>query len=302
MNFVEEAKKIPLIISIEPLSLTKEIKEKLGEHYARVAENNVRHINAYRILYRSQGHMVVGFVVEPKKGAHLPGIIYNRGGSGDFGIIRIGHLFVFFPATLARNGYVVITTQYSGNDGSEGIDEMGGSDIMDVLNLYKILQKYSRVDSKKIGMYGLSRGGTMAYLALAKVKWLKAVVTVGGAADYISAEKFRPEMKKHFKKMFGGSIEEKKKRSAIYWVHAFNKKTPVLLMHGLADWRVNPLDSIELAKRMYKEKLPYRLVLFEGNDHIVSESTAEAERLTLDWFERFVKNNEELPNTKPHGK
>lgn len=118
--------------------------------------------------------------------------------------------FFGLPAELALQGYIVIASQYSGNAGSEGKDEMGGSDIEDVLALQKILKKYPRANAEKIGMYGPSRGGTMAYLALSKVKWLKAVVTVGAPTNLIRQEKLRPEMKEHFKKMLGGVLQKKR--------------------------------------------------------------------------------------------
>jgi len=133
------------------------------------------------------------------------------------------------------------------------------------------------------------------------VKWIKAAVTVGALTDFIRQEKLRSEMKAHFKKMFGGSLEEKKKRSAVFWAHLFHKKTPILIMHGSADWRVSPLDSIDLVQKLLKLGIPHRFVLFEGNDHGLSEHIDESVKMTISWFDRYVKNNEKLPDTKPHG-
>ena len=108
----------------------------------------------------------------PKKRAtRAPTIVYNRGGSGEFGAIRIGWLFTGTIAALARAGYIVIASQYSGVAGGEGVDEMGGSDLQDVLNLHKIIKGLSFCDAKRIGMYGFSRGGIMTYRALREVRW-----------------------------------------------------------------------------------------------------------------------------------
>jgi dipeptidyl aminopeptidase/acylaminoacyl peptidase len=76
----------------------------------------------------------------------------------------------------------------------------------------------------------------------------------------------------------------------------------MLLMHGTADWRVNPLDSIHMAEKLYKNKIPYKLVVFDGADHGLTEYKSESNRLMLEWFDRFVKNSEPLPSLKPHGK
>lgn len=108
-------------------------------------------------------------------------------------------------------------------------------------------------------------------------------------------------MKEHFKKMFGGGLEEKKKRSAIFWTNLFYKKTPILIMHGGADWRVSSFDSIELSQKLLELYIPHRLVIFEGASHGLSEHAEESTKMTLSWFARFLKNNESLPDTKLHG-
>lgn len=281
--------------------ITAKLRKRFGSLLGEVTKNR-RHMTAYRFAYTSQDHAVVGYIVVPKKCAtRAPTIIYNRGGSGEFGAIRIGWLFTGTIAALARAGYVVIASQYSGVAGGEGVDEMGGADLHDVLSLQKIIKGLSFCDTKKIGMYGASRGGMMTYLSLARVSWIKAAVTVGGLANLIRGEKLRPEMKKLYIQMFGSALQEKKKRSAVFWAHAFHKKTPVLIMHGSADWRVSPLDSIELAKQLYENRVPYRFVLFEGGDHGLSEHENESTEMTLSWFERFLKNQEPLPKLKPHG-
>lgn len=293
--------KIPGVLEVNRIHFTKEHEQLVGPITAKIAKKNEKSIFVYKITYRSQGHKVVGFIAEPRTGESLPCVIYNRGGSGEFALLKSGIFFLRLPADLALNGYIVIATQYSGNGGSEGKDEMGGSEIEDVLVLQKILKKYSRANANKIGMYGPSRGGTMAYLALAKVKWLKTVVTVGAPTNFIRQEKLRPEMKEHFKKMFGGTLEEKKKRSAILWTHLFYKKTPILIMHGGSDWRVSPLDSMELSQKLLDLHIPHRLVIFEGASHGLSEHLNESTKLTLNWFDRFLKNDEVLPDTKLHG-
>mgnify|MGYP001598649266 FL=1 len=293
--------KIPGILEVKRILITEEFEKLVGPVVAQTAKQNAQNIFVYKIIYRSQGHKVVGFMAEPRIGENLPCVIYNRGGSGEFGVLKIGMFFFRLPAELAMQGYIVIASQYSGNAGSEGKDEMGGSDIEDVLVLQKILKNYSRANAKKIGMQGGSRGGSMTYLALSKVKWIKAAVTVGAPTNLLREEKLRPEKKAHFKKMFGGSLAEKKKRSAIFWSHLFPKKTPLLVIHGASDWRVSPLDSLELSQKLLALHVPHRLVLFEGADHGLTEHTKESNQMIISWFDRFLKNDEPLPNTKLHG-
>lgn len=204
---------------------------------------------------------------------------------------------------LPEQGYIVIASQYSGGGpGSEGCDEFGGSDIQDVLNLYKILKGHPRANANAVGMYGHSRGGLMTYRALANVTWIRAAVSIAAPSDEVSAPQFRKGWGAHQKKMYGGSRKEQIARSALYWTHKFPKHTPLLIMHGTADWRVNPLDSIKLAEKLHKARVPFRLVMFEGADHGLSEVKDEKTKLALAWFDRFLKQREKVPDLKPHGK
>ncbi|MCC7357497.1 prolyl oligopeptidase family serine peptidase [Candidatus Uhrbacteria bacterium] len=298
---------IPLITHSETVRFDDELRAnylagKNGEAIADAAFKNSQQVRATRIVYTSNKHAVVGFMIEPldAKGK-LPCIIVNRGGSGDFGKITKENIFSNL-AVIAAWGYIVIASQYSGNDGSEGKDEFGGADLEDIFILYKILQRYAKADTSRIGMYGASRGGMMTYMCLARVKWIKAAITVAGIADLFRNQKLRPEMKLNFKKMFGGKSEDMKKRSAVYWVNKFSKKTPVLMLHGSADWRVSPEDSLDMSREMLREKIPHRFVLLEGADHGLTEFRKYRFDIVQKWFDRFVKESGELPNLKPHGK
>jgi len=93
-----------------------------------------------------------------------------------------------------------------------------------------------------------------------------------------------------------------KERSAVFWADKISKSTPILILHGTADWRVIPQMSLKLAGEFLKVKQPFRLIMFEGGDHALSEFGKEVFYYTKVWFKRFLKNNEPLPNLTPHGK
>lgn len=301
---LKELLNIPNILEVKRLFLDYKVKQNLDYNFLKKAENNSKRIFVYRIIYKSNGKKIVGYIVEPKKGKDLPCIIWNRGGSRDFGAIRVSQLFGGFStiASLALQGYVVIATQYPGVDGGEGLDNMGSEDDIDsILDLYKILKKYKRADSKNVGMYGHSRGAMMTYMCLTKVNWLKAAVAISGPTDEINSPKFRKGWEEHQVNMYGGSKKDKKKRSAIYFADKISSKTPLLIMHGTSDWRVNPLDSINLAHKLQENKKPYRLIMYEGADHGLTEVYEHYTSEAINWFNRFIKNKEKFPNLKPHG-
>lgn len=299
---LEELKKIPQIVEIKRVYLTDEIKKLLGENLAKEAEENSKNLFVYKIIYKSRGKKIVSYIVEPTKGEKLPCIIYNRGGSRDFGAIKIGSLFGLTIANLAMNGYIVIATQYRGVAGGEGIDKMGSEeDIASILDLYNILKQYRRADTAKVGMYGHSRGGMMVYMCLARVKWLKATVAVASPSDELNSDNFRKDWAEHQKRMYGGSLKEKKRRTALLWADKFCKKTPLLIMHGTSDWRVNPLNSIQLAEKLHRYKIPFKFIMYEGADHGLTEVSNEYKKEAINWFDRYLKRGEKLPNLKPHG-
>ena len=261
-------------------------------------------VEASEIFYLSDGLKVKGFYIRPKRGGPHPCVIYNRGGNREFGAI-VGKTVASLLCRIASWGYIVVASQYRGNDGGEGREEFGGADINDVLNLFQLLDKDPQADSSRIGMYGGSRGGMMTCLALAKTDRVKAAVIRCGASDLTDWKEDRSDMVEVYRDLIPGFDEDPEgtlvARSAVYWPERLCKTTPILIMHGTADWRVNPKSSLKLAEGLLKTRHPFRLVLLEGADHALSEFLEERNRLTKDWLDRYVKNGEPLPNLEPHG-
>ena len=263
-------------------------------------------INIYDITYLSDGLKVKGFMVTPKREGNYPCIIYNRGGNRDFGSLKIAH-GVFILGQLAKEGYVVIASQYRGNGGGEGQEEFGGKDVNDVLNLVDVLVEVKGADTTNIGMYGWSRGGMMTYIALTKTNRIKAAAVGGAMADSFSSIADRPDMETGVYAELIPNYEANKqaeleKRSAIKWADKFSKEVPILMLHGTSDWRVKPENSLNMALEFEKYRVPYRLIMFEGGDHGLSEHRDEVNQQVLNWFNKYLKNKEPLPNMEYHGR
>lgn len=265
-----------------------------------------RRLEIEEITYLSQGLKVKGFIVFPKKRrGKLPCIIYNRGGHGDFSDLWPMQVYRIM-SWIADHGYVVMGSRYRGNGGGEGREDYGGNDVHDVTNLIPVLRKIPFADTNRIGMVGASRGGMMTYLALRKLRNLKAAAIIGGSSDLIRQRKTRPRMERYvFRKYIHSRgrayLTALRQRSVVYWPEKIAPKTPLLLQHGTADWRVDPEDSIRLTQALIKLRRPVRLSLYEGADHGLEEVLDESRAELLDWLDRFVKRTEKIPNTKPHG-
>jgi len=303
MNKILKNKKF---VNIKEIYFTPELKKKLqvvlGVKRAKEAEKNSKKIEGFQFTYLSSGKKISGLLSIPKKhaGKKIPCIIYNRGGNKDFGLLRPGALFSNM-GRLAVEGYVVIASQYSGNSLSEGKDEFGGKDVDDIIAIHNLLKTIPFADTKKIGMYGGSRGGMMTFLVLKRVKWIKVVCIKSGLYNLPRNAKLRPEMKKVFKETFGGSKKDMVKRSVEYWADKIPKNIPILMLHGSSDWRTNPISALETSKQFIKHNVPHSLVLFEGADHFLTEVSNEEDRLIISWFNKYLKDNKSLPNLKLHG-
>lgn len=289
------------IISKEPLVLTDSIKTRLAKSIP-----DLDSVQFSKITYLSDGLKVTGYVAEPKKEGKYPCIISNRGGNRDFG--EWTPLSVaFFMGKMANWGYIVVASQYRGNDGGEGVEQFGGDDVNDVLNLVPVLNQLPKADTTRVGIEGGSRGGMMTYLAMKKSCKFKAAVVVAGLADAHLNIKNRPEMEERvFSELVPNYSTDKEnqlnQRSAVQWADEMCKTTPLLIMHGSADWRVSPEESLNLVNKLYKYKHPTRFILFEGADHGIREFRDDVFYEMKRHFDLYLKDEHPLPDMEPHGR
>ncbi|MBW1294385.1 alpha/beta hydrolase family protein [Aquimarina litoralis] len=270
----------------------------------------LENVDMYEISYMSDGLKIQAFAAIPKKEGKHPVIIYNRGGNRDFGALQLFRGEMKLPAAyvfskLASEGYVVIGCNYRGSGKSEGMEEFGGSDVNDILNLTKVIEELPKVDTTRIGMYGWSRGGMMTYIALTKTDVIKAAVVGGAKSDLRTID--RPEMEKGvYEELIPNYLQNKKeeleKRSAIVWADKFSKNVPILLLHGNSDWRVKSTNSLQLALEFEKYRIPYRLKVYEGADHGITQFRDERDQDVLNWFDTYLKGDTPLPNMEFHGR
>lgn len=257
------------------------------------------------ITYRSGGLKIQGYVMQPQQPGKYPCVIFCRGGHEDFGQIDV--LYTSVLADIANHGYVVIASQLRGTPGSEGKDEFGGADTLDVINCIPALSYLPKADTSRIGLYGISRGGMNALQVLRSQKRIRAAVINSGAVDAFANLK-RRDGEGFEKEIYEGLIPNYRKdkqrqlelRSAVYWPGKVCKTTPVLIMQGSADWRTEAGPALELARKLYELKHPTRFVLVEGGTHGLRGGPLR-DYLLYDWLDRYVRDRAPLPNLELHG-
>jgi len=287
---------IAALILTRPKSLLEQNLDLLKNSDGRIVScelldvGSEYNVNCYRLRYLSDGLEVVGFLIKPRQGDGYPAVIFNRGGQLEYGKIDNWTL-AYLSYAVSHENYVVVASQYRGNDGGQGREEFGGSDVNDVLNLIPMLESLPFIDSNKIAMVGFSRGGMMTYMAITMTDKIKAACVVAGITDLSQLYNDRPDVRQILIELIGGTPEEKeneyKERSAYYWPEKIN--TPVLIIHGGADVMVNVNQAEKLAGELENLGKTYELIIYPGAGHEFSENMTFQDILhrTREWFENY---------------
>jgi dipeptidyl aminopeptidase/acylaminoacyl peptidase len=242
-----------------------------------------------RIKYWSDCLKIFGYIWKPQntQGKKLPLIIFNRGGSLELSKLTplCGLRWGFY--NFLANGFVVIGSQYRGNDGGQGKEEFGGADVNDVLNLIPLVKSLEYIDTNNIFMLGESRGGMTTYLALKRGIKVNAVAVIGGLSDLAANLSTFPELLPRWEKIIPTLKQSQDKclrdRSAVFWVDKLD--VPILVLHGSADWRANlETQSLALVHQLQVHQKAYQLIVYNADDHSLSFNRQESEQQIIKWF------------------
>lgn len=253
-----------------------------------------------KIIYLSDGLKVKGYIsYQLDKSKKYPCVIWNRGGIGNKGAIDSFTARGIF-GQLASWGYVVLATQYRGNDGGEGLDEFGGNDVNDVLNLIPLADEIENADSTRWGIEGWSRGGMMTYLTLMQnpnfsakggyASGVKCAVIVGGISDFKNYVETSENRIAIYKNIFGEKDLEKnlEERTILNFVDKL-PNIPYLIIHGKSDETVSVEQSIRMAEKLEELNYDYKLVLFEEGDHYIKKHRKAVDEMRRKWYEKYLK-------------
>lgn len=205
----------------------------------------------------------------------------------------------------AANGYFVFYPNYRGSTGrglefamsSQG--DMAGAEFDDIVQGVDELIAENIADSARIGVTGGSYGGyaTGWFSTRYTDRFAAGVMFVGisnniskwGTSD-IPEELFLVHARERIWNDYMGFLE----RSPIYYAGQAN--TPLLILAGKEDTRVDPGQSYELYRHIKtRTDTPVRLVLYPGEGHGNTNATAQYDYnlRMMRWFNQYLKGEQE---------
>ncbi len=250
------------------------------------------------------GLMLEGILIRPldeKPGQRYPLILCVHGGPE--GHRSNGWLTRYSgPGQVgAARGYAVFYPNYRGST-ARGVEfsklgqgDYAGKEFDDLIDAVDHLIGMGLVDEKKVGITGGSYGGfATAWCSTYHSHRFAAGVMFVGISDHISKfgttdipqEMFLVHSRKYPWEDWEFFLE----RSPVY--HAQKGHTPLLIMGGKNDTRVDPSQSMELYRYLkVLGKAPVRLVRYPGEGHGNRKSGARYDYNVrmIRWFDHYLK-------------
>jgi dipeptidyl aminopeptidase/acylaminoacyl peptidase len=203
-----------------------------------------------------------------------------------------------YALPLAAAGFAVFLPNYRGSTGRGqeftrmNVGDPAGAEFEDILRGVDHCTSIGVAVPDRIGVTGGSYGGYLTGWAVCTTARFAAGVMVSGLVDMLSCHLTCNHAFSEF--IFGGdhrdpsSLELFMDRSPI--THLAGATTPTLILHGAED-QCTPLGQAEeLYQGLVLNGVPTELVVYprEGHGFREREHAADAQRRTVEWFERHL--------------
>lgn len=263
----------------------------------------------YVVSYLSDGLKIYALLTvpwEPKPPTGYPVVIFNHGYIPP-DQYRTTERYVAYVDAFARNGYIVVKSDYRGHGSSEGDPVSAYGDpgyVIDVLNAVASARRYPDADPNRVGMWGHSMGGYITLRAMVANQDIKAgVIWAGVVASYAemfnswfrrgagptstSARSWRTDLVDQY-----GTPAE----NPAFWdtlsANAYLPELtgPVQIHHGTGDSTVPYVYSTLLDEQIRAVGEVSELYLYPNDDHNIATNRDDALTLSVVFFNRYVKN------------
>jgi dipeptidyl-peptidase-4 len=197
-----------------------------------------------------------------------------------------------FKQYMAQQGFVVFTLDNRGSSRRERkftdviYGELGKHEVEDQLTGIDWLGKQSFVDAKRVGVFGWSYGGYMTLRLLeAGSDKIAMGVSVAPVTDWSLYDT-------HYTEQFVGATPKSNpkayEQSGVF-AHLDGLKSPLLLIHGMADDNVLFTNSTRLIDALVNRNVKFELMTYPGAKHGISSRSGQ--RHVYGMIEGFFKKN-----------
>jgi dipeptidyl aminopeptidase/acylaminoacyl peptidase len=176
---------------------------------------------------------------------------------------------------FTSRGFAVVDVNYAGSTGcGRGYRERltgqwGVLDVADCLDAARFLVEAGEVDGRRLVISGPSAGGFTALGALASEELFAVGVSRFGIADLETFRHQAPKFQAHeLDRLVGPYPEAAATYRARSPLHAVDRiARPVLLVHGLEDTVVPPMQAQVMAEALERRGIRHVLLAFPGEGH-----------------------------------
>lgn len=258
------------------------------------------------ISFDNEGLTLFGMLHLPAAEPRYPCVVFLHGYTGD----RIGDhcLLVKAARELCKHGIACLRFDFRGSGESQGsfADITVDGEISDTHAAIRHLRDYEEIDTTRIGLVGLSLGGSVAAcvsvrdsirsLALwAPAAFVDYMVERGGQIvkdPYVwLPPSYQEAIKRRGKVDIGGFVRGKPYFESIRQTDPLREiakyNGPVLIIHGREDEVVSPMNSEVLYDTVKGRR---RLIIIDDADHAFSSAHWERQVIeeTRLWFEQTL--------------
>ncbi|HET6546434.1 MAG TPA: S9 family peptidase [Rhodanobacteraceae bacterium] len=198
-----------------------------------------------------------------------------------------------FEQVMAQHGYVVFAldnrgTPRRGRRFSDAIfHQLGKAEVADQMTGIDWLRKQPWVDAAHIGVFGWSYGGYQTLMLLAKASdRIAAGVAVAPVTDWTLYDT-------HYTERYLGTPRNNPQgyelSGVLHWLDGL--KSPLLLVHGMADDNVQFTNSTRLMAALQERGVQFRLMTYPGAKHGLSTPALKKHVYTLieNYFDEMLK-------------
>ena len=284
----------------EPVRLTDANAWLRDEQVALGAVETVRWTNG-------DGETVEGVLTKPvgyEEGVAYPFIVNPHGGPTGASLAAFSAESQFF----AGNGYVVLQPNFRGSTNygqafiSANIDNWGITDYDDVMTGVEHAVAMGWADPDRLICYGWSYGGYLSAWIVTQTDRFQAV-SPGAALTNLYSMYSTNDIQDYLASFFGGTpwAETEKYRRHSPMTYVADVTSPVLLMHGGADTRVPPEQSVEFYRALRDLEKDVTFVRFPREGHGIREPLHQVDRLRryAEFFGEHV-DNPPVSERQPH--